>query len=69
VSVLGDLELLAQQAFLAADRLVLHLHVGVEGDEAAVASSASGLISGQRHVVVAEEAGEGGEDRGRAVQL
>ena len=34
--VLGDLKLPSQQRLLAAERLVLHLHVGVEGDEAAV---------------------------------
>src|SRR5262249_46271431 len=34
--VLGDPKLFAQQPLLPADRLVLHLHVGVEGDEAAV---------------------------------
>ena len=42
---LGDPRPPPQQLLLAADRLVLHLHMGVEGDEAAILSSASGLIS------------------------
>ena len=67
--VLGDLELLAQQRLLPPDRLVLHLHVGVEGDEAAVGELGQRVDLGQGHVVVAEEAGELGEDRRRAVEL
>ena len=68
--VLGDLQLaLAQQYFLASDRLVLHLHVGVERDEAAVGELGQRVDLGEGHVVVAEEAGEAGEDRGGAVQL
>ena len=67
--VLGDLQRLAQQLLLAADRLVLHLHVGVEGDEAAVGQLGQGVDLGEGHVVIAEEAGEAGEDRRRAVEL
>ena len=67
--VLGDLELPAQQLLLPADRLVLHLHVGVEGDEAAVGELRQRVDLGQGHVVVAEEAGELGEDRRRPVEL
>ena len=67
--VLGDLQLLAQQALLAADRLGLHLHVRVEGDEAAVGQLGQRVDLGQCHVVVAEEAGELGQDRRRPVEL
>ncbi len=59
----------AQQVLLTADRLGLHLHVGVEGDEAAVGQLGQRVDLGQGHVVVAEEAGEAGEDRRRPVQL
>ena len=48
---------------MAADRLVLHLHVGVEGDEGAVREAGERVDLGQRHVVVALQAGEPGEDR------
>ncbi len=67
--VLGDLQLPPQQLPLAADRLVLHLHVGVEGDEAAVGQLGQRVDLGQGHVAVAEEPGEAGEDRRRAVEL
>ena len=67
--VLGDLELLAEQGLLAADRLGLHLHVGVEGDEAAVGELGQRVDLGQGHVVLAEEAGELGEDRGGPIEL
>ncbi len=60
---------LRSSGLLPPDRLVLHLHVGVEGDEAAVGQLGQRVDLGQGHVVVAEEAGEAGEDRRRPVQL
>ena len=60
---------LAQHRPVAPDRLVLHLHVGVEGDERAVREPGERVDLGQRHVVVPLQAGQPGEHRGRAVQL
>ena len=54
----GDPELGAQEPFLPPDRLVLHLHVGVEGDEAAVGQLGQRVDLGEGHVVVAEERGQ-----------
>ena len=60
---------LGQHLLVAADRLVLHLHVGVEGDEGAVGEPRQRVDLGQGHVVVALQPGEPGEHRGRAVEL
>ena len=60
---------LAEQLLLAPDRLVLHLHVRVEGDERAVREPRQRVDLGQGHVVVALQPGEPGEHRGRAVEL
>ena len=54
---------------MAADRLVLHLHVGVEGDEGAVGEAGERVDLGEGHVVVALELGEAGEDRRGAGEL
>ena len=60
---------LGQHLLVAADRLVLHLHVRVEGDEGAVGEPGDRVDLGQRHVVVALQPGEAGEDHRRAGQL
>ena len=57
---------LGQHLPVAADGLVLHLHMGVEGDEGAVREPGDGVDLRQGHVVVALELGEAGEDRGGA---
>ena len=51
---------------VAADRLVLHLHVGVEGDEAAVGEPGERVDLGQGHVVVAHAGGRGAARTGVA---
>ena len=66
--LVADAELL-QQRLLARARLVLHLHVRVEGDEAAVLELAQRVDLGEGHVVLAEQAREAREDRRRARQL
>ena len=60
---------LVQHLVVRADRFVLHLHVGVEGDERAVGEPRKRVDLGERHVVVALDAGEAREHGGRAVQL
>ncbi len=60
---------LGQQVPVAADRLILHLHVGVEGDEAAVGEPGERIDLGQGHVQVALQPGELGQHRGCAVEL
>jgi hypothetical protein len=54
---------------VAPDGLVLHLHVGVEGDEGAIGEPGEGVDLGERHVVVALKLREAGEDRGGAGEL
>ena len=54
---------------MAADGLVLHLHVGVEGDEGAVGEAGQGIDLGEGHVVVALQLGEAGEDGGGPGEL
>ncbi len=60
---------LLEHLLVAADRLVLHLHVGVEGDEGAVVQARHRVDLGERHVEVALKLGEAGEDHRRAVEL
>ena len=57
-----------QKGLLAGPGLVLHVHVGVERDERAVLELAQRVDLGQRHVVLEEQAGEPGHDRGQAIQ-
>ena len=52
-----------EQLLLARAGLVLHLHVRVERDEAAVLELAERVDLGQRHVVLGEQPREPGEDR------
>ena len=54
---------------MAADGLVLHLHVGVEGDEGAVGEAGDRVDLGEGHVVVALQAGEPGEHARGPVEL
>jgi len=65
--VLADAELL-EQLLLAATRLVLHLHVRVECNEAAIGQLDQRVDLGQRHVVLHEQPREPGEERRQAVQ-
>ncbi len=59
---------LVQESLLARSRLVLHLHVSVEGDERAVLELAQRVDLGKRHVVVKEQAGQTREDGGQPVE-
>ena len=65
--LVADAELL-EQRLLARPGLVLHVHVRVERDEAAVLELAERVDLGERHVVLGEEPREPGEDRGDARQ-
>ena len=67
VVVLLDAER-GQHLLLARLGLVLHLHVGVERDEAAVLQLGERVDLGERHVAVAEELGEPGDDGGEALE-
>ena len=60
---------LVEQLLVAADRLVLHLHVGVERDERPVGELGQRVDLGEGHVVFALEAGELGQHGGRPVEL
>ena len=65
--LVADAEL-AQQRLLARARLVLHVHVRVDGDERAVLELGERVDLRQHHVVLAEQPREPREDRGQAVQ-
>ena len=58
-----------EHLLVAPDRLVLHLHVGVEGDEGAVGEAGERVDLGEGHVVVALQLGEAGEHRSGAGEL
>ncbi len=59
---------LVQDLLLAWAGLVLHLHVGVEGDERAVLELSERVDLRERHVVAQEQARELGEDRSEAIE-
>ena len=65
--LVADAEL-AQQRLLARARLVLHVHVRVDGDEAAVLELGERVDLRQHHVVLAEQPREPREDRRQARQ-
>ncbi len=60
--LVADAEL-RQQRLLARPRLVLHVHVGVDGDERAVRELRQRVDLGQRHVVLGEQPRQPGQDR------
>ena len=59
---------LGEHGLLARDRLVLHLHVRVERHEAAVLELGERVDLGERHVAIAEQPRQAGEDRREAVE-
>ena len=60
--LVADAEL-RQQRLLARPGLVLHVHVGVDGDERAVLELGERVDLRQRHVVLGEQPGQAGHDR------
>src|SRR5919202_1711594 len=59
---------LVEHGLLPRASLVLHVHVGVHGDERAVAELGQGVDLGQRHVVAGEQLRQPREDRREAGQ-
>ena len=59
---------LGEQRLLARHGLVLHLHVGVERHEAAVLELGERVDLGERHVALAEQPRQPGQDRREAVE-
>ena len=65
--LVADAELV-QERLLPRAGLVLHVHVGVEGDKRAVLELAERVDLGQRHVVLQEQPRQPGDDRRQPVE-